>query len=97
MKRINVVYDEDFENAIILEVPDEVADAIEAVTQSFFDWIHKNPEQFHQTLPDGRTMIVAGADEFAWWINQYHATASKPAKVIMDCGKYNPQYPIAAF
>ena len=71
LKRINVVYDDEFGDVDILLVPDDIADNIGHVVWEFNQWLSlpKNRNQFVVKTINGYGIISIGTEEFLWWLN----------------------------
>ena len=99
MKRINIVYADEYDDVDILCVPDFVHDNIEAVTQNFFDWTSSTKEDGYFTQnPQGDEVLCVGTEEFIKWLNDnYIQYENQKATVIEAHTIYNPNYPSAEF
>lgn len=99
MKRINIVFEYDYEDVDIMLVPDEIADNIEAIVREFNTWLY-NPENRHRFLienADGTTVLGIGSLEFLWWLNNYRIRNDESAMIIEQHTSYCPQLPMADF
>jgi len=71
MKYINLVYEDDYEDADILLVPDEIADNIDNVMREYFRWIKipENNVRFLVKVGEGKEVLSIDTEGFLWWLN----------------------------
>ena len=71
MKYINLVYEDDYEDADVLLVPDEIADNIDDVMLEFFGWVKfpENNSRFLVKVGEGKKVLSIDTEEFLWWLN----------------------------
>lgn len=99
MKRINMVFDNEYESADILLVPDQIADEIEKVVWDFNIWL-KNPEhaqRFMITGADNKIYLNINTEDFIWWLNNIRIVDDNKAQLEQQFVPYVPAYPIAEF
>lgn len=99
LKKVNVVYELDYEDVDILYIPSDMADDIDGVAQDFFCWlgIPENRRRFLVKEDDGSEVLYIGTKEFIWWLNHIKITDGPKAKILMQHTSYDPQYPAAYF
>lgn len=98
MKKINVVFEEDYLDVDILLVPDSVAENLDAHVDAFFQWVRdsKNQEQF--LVPyNGKMVLGIATKEFLYWINTQCKSCCPKAIIIKEHTKHCPDYPTAFF
>ena len=99
MKHINIVYDDYFDDADILLVPDYVAEHIKSVVMQFNKWlvIPENHGPFLVSTENGAFCLSIDTEEFLWWLNNILITDDSKAVVVKQHTSFNPEYPIAEF
>lgn len=85
MQKINVIYEGDTEHADIISVPDSIAQKLDETVQLFFDWlkIRENHIPFLHEIRPGRMVLMIGAKEFVWWLNNSFAENQEKADLLM--------------
>ena len=98
MTKINLVYENDYDDADILLVPKDAAESIDETVQLFFDWVHM-PEQENRfkVLLHGRLVTSIGTKEFLWWLNNIYHEGKENAYLIAEHVSACPDYPFANF
>ena len=99
MKRINMIFDNEYESADILLVPDQIADEIDKVVWDFNIWL-KNSEQaqrFAVTAANNKTYLNINTEDFIWWLNNIKLVGDERAQLEQQFVPYIPAYPIAEF
>lgn len=99
MKKINVIFDDEFNDVDILLVPDDVAYNIEHVVQEFNQWLSlpDNRSRFVVEVINGYRVIGIGTEEFLWWLNNIQIKAEPKAAILEQHTKLIPNYPCAEF
>ena len=97
MTKINIVFDNLFDDADIIAVPDEIAFKIEAIGQEFLDWVPTAEDREYWEVIDGRRYVVAETDGFIKWINACYCKETEKAYVVTRNTNFCPQYKILAF
>ena len=98
MKLINLVYDDELDEADVLEVPDYIADNIEYYVMEFNGWLF-DPENRQRFLAPykGRMELAIGTEEFVWWLNCYHASEKEASTIIGQHTSLRHGLPVAYF
>ena len=97
MTKVNIVFDNAFEDVDIIAIPDEFESKIEAIGQEFLDWIpHVNDEDYW-TIIDNHKYSVAETDGFIKWLNSHYCLKSEKACVVLRNTSYCPLYKIIEF
>lgn len=99
MKKINVVYDDMFDDVDILLVPDEIADNIEYVVWEFNQWLSspENRNRFVLEVIDGYEVIGIETEAFLWWLNHLLIHTEHKAAILKQHTQLIPEYPCAEF
>ena len=99
MRRVNVVYDDDFDDVDILLVPDYVADNIERIVNEFNHWIllPENHGRFVAKVINGYEVLGIGTAEFLWWLNHVKIDIAPKASIITQHTNLVPEFPCAEF
>ena len=90
MKRINIVFDDAFDDADTLVIPDEIFSRIEEIGQEFLDWIPQAEDSDYWTMIDGRRCAVAETDGFIKWLNATYCKDLEKAFVVARNTNYEP-------
>ena len=99
MKHINIVYDDVFDDADILLVPDFIADHITAFVKQFWKWLSIPENQPGFVLPNEKGEIIFNIDteEFLWWLNNVAIDSDVKAVIVKRHTLFVPEYPTAEF
>lgn len=97
MTRINIVFDNFFDDADIIAIPDEIAFKIEAIGQEFLKWVPGATDSSYWTIIDGRKISVAETDGFIKWLNSKYCLRTEKAYVVNRNTRYCPEYKIIEF
>lgn len=99
MKRINILYDLEYEDVDILLVPDYIAHNIEGVVRDFNIWLQnpKNAQPFLRTDDKGMHYLNIETEDFLWWLNNVMITDGCKAKIEKQHVPFNHEYPVAEF
>lgn len=96
MKKINLVFDCDFDDVDILLVPDDIADNMDEVIRRFNRWLH-NPQNRQRFLVPYQGKMELGIDTgaFLWWLNTHEISNGAAATIIQQHTAFCPNYPTA--
>ena len=97
MTKINIVFDDMFEDADIIAIPDEIASQINAIGQEFLDWVLYANDSDYWTLINGQKCAVAETDGFIKWLNSYHCKELEKAYVLKRNTNYCSLYKTIEF
>lgn len=97
MIKVNIVFDNDFEDADIIAIPDEIASEIDTITQEFLDWVPRASDSDYWTIIDGRKCSVAETDGFIKWLNSCYCAKTEKAYVVARNTNYCSQYKVVDF
>ena len=99
MRRVNVVYDEVFDDVDILLVPDNIAENIEHIVNEFNHWLllPENRGRFVVKVLDGYDILEIGTMEFLWWLNHVKIDTTQKASILTQHTNLVPDYPCAEF
>ena len=99
MRYINLVYEDDYEDADILLVPDEIADNIDTVMREFFRWIKlsENNFRFKVKIGEGKEVLSIDTEGFLWWLNNVKLQGEAKATIEKQHTMMWKGYPIAEF
>lgn len=92
MVKVNVVFDEIFEDADIISVPECIAATIESLGQVFLDWIPNAKDNDYWTVIAEKKYAVAETDGFVKWLNTYYCSPNEKAYIIEQHTNYCPLY-----
>lgn len=97
MIKVNIVFDNDFEDADIIAIPDEIASEIETIGQEFLDWVPTADDCDYWTIIDGQKYLVAETDGFVKWLNSCYCSKTEKAYVVKRNTNYCSQYKVIDF
>ena len=97
MKRINIVFDDAFDDADIIVIPDDIFSRIEEIGQEFLNWVPQAEDPDYWTIIDGRRCAVAETDGFIKWLNATYCNDLENAFVAARNTNYEPSLKIIEF
>ena len=97
MTRINIVFDDVFDDVDIIAIPDEISSKIEAIGQEFLHWVPNAKENDYWTIIDGKKYSVAETEGFIKWLNSGYCSETEKAYVVEAHTNYCPIYKVVAF
>ena len=97
MTKVNIVFDDTFDDADIIMIPDEIVSDIEKIAQEFLDWIPDAEDSDYHTILNGKRCIVAETDGFIKWLNKFYCNETEKAYVVARNTDYCPEYKIIEF
>ncbi len=99
MKKVYVVFDDEFDDVDILLVPDNIADNIERVVWEFNQWLRipENRSRFVVKGVNGYGIISINTEEFLWWLNHVRIDTTQKAAILTQHTKLVSDYPRAEF
>lgn len=74
MLKINVVFEEDYNDVNIILVSKSVYDNLDVICQQFLDWIPSQTENelFVQRDEKGAEVFICETEGFVWWLNKFY-------------------------
>lgn len=97
MTKVNIVFDDIFDDADIIAVPDEISSKIEEIGQEFLFWVPTTEDSDYWMIIDGRKCLVAETDGFIKWLNSYYCKETDKAYVVARKTNYCPKYKTIEF
>lgn len=97
MTKVNIVFDNVFEDADIIAIPDEIVPQIDVIGQEFLDWVPTTTDSDYWTIVDGRKCLSVETDGFIKWVNSSYCLNIEKAYVVTRNTDYYPQYKIIEF
>ena len=97
MTKINIVFDDVFDDVDIIAIPDEIVPEIEMIRQAFLQWIPVAEDSEYRTVVNGREFLVCETEGFIKWLNIYYCAKLDKAYVVARNTNYCPQYKVVAF
>ena len=102
MKIINIVFDGDFSDVDLIEVPDYIAENIEEITQDFLDWVVQpvNRVLFTKIIHtdnEAKECLSVGTAEFIWWLRKFEIDSNDTITLLAEHVSFHPEYPSADF
>lgn len=97
MTNINIVYDDMYDDADIIAIPDFLVSAIEAIGQEFLFWIPTTDDEKYWIYIDGKKCSIAETIGFIDWLNSTYCKETEKAYIISQNTNYCPDYKIIEF
>ena len=97
MLKVNIVFDDLFDDADIIAISDQVAPIIVNIGQEFLHWVPSAEDSDYWTIINGRKCTVAETDGFIKWINSTYCKDLEKAYVIARNTNYDPTLKIIEF
>ena len=97
MTKVNIVFDDIFDDADIIAVPDELIPRIEEISQEFLFWKPSLDDKDNWLITDGKICLVKETDGFIKWLNSTYCKNIEKAYVIVRNTNYCPDYKIIEF
>lgn len=97
MINVNIVFDNIFDDADIIAVPDEIAEKIEEIEKEFLDWVHKTDDADYWITINGRKCNVVETDGFIKWLNSCYCKGIDKAYIVERNTNYNSKFKIIEF
>lgn len=97
MKKVNIVFDDIFNDADIIAIPDEIFSHIEEIGQEFLDWVPTAEDTDYWKLINGRKCAIAETDGFIKWINATYCKTLEKSYVLARNTDYDPTLKILEF
>lgn len=92
MTKINIVFDNAFDDVDIIAIPDEILPRIEAIGQEFLDWLPNAEDESYWVILNERKISVAETDGFIKWLNSCYCRRLENAYIVERNTKYCPLY-----
>ncbi len=97
MKRVNIVFDDIFDDADIIAIPDEIFSHIEEIGQNFLHWVLTTEDPDYRKIINGRKCIIVESDGFIKWINATYCNSLEKSYVLARNTDYDPTLKIIEF
>ncbi|MBR5783450.1 MAG: hypothetical protein IKY33_04430 [Clostridia bacterium] len=97
MIKVNIVFDDIFDDTDIIAIPDEIFSHIEEIGQAFLHWVPTVEDPDYWTTIDGKKCVVAETDGFIKWLNATYCKDSEKAFVVARNTNYEPNLKIIEF
>ena len=97
MTRVNIVFDDVYDDADIIAVPDEIVSNIEKIGQEFLDWKPPEDDSDYWVIIDGKKCQNVETDGFLKWLNSRYCQETEKAYVVARNTDYCPEYKIIDF
>jgi hypothetical protein len=98
MKKVIIVFEDDYNDCDIISVPDFVADQSEKFCQMFFRWLDSEDlSDEYYVFINGEKCIGAETIGLVNWLNEYICPSNEQASIIEQHIKFEYGYPIMEF
>lgn len=97
MTKVNIVFDDIFDDADIIAVPDEIIFRIKELCQMFLDWIPLENDTEYWVDINNRKCLNKETDGFIKWLNSNYCQDFEKAYVVARNTNYSPEYKIIEF
>ena len=98
MKKVIIVFEDDYKDCDIISVPDFVADQSEKFCQMFFNWLECEdlPDEYYVFI-NGKKCINAETYGLVNWLNKNICPQNEPAYIVEQHTSFTYGYPIMEF
>ena len=97
MINVNIVFDDIFDDADIIAVPNEITSRLEEIGQEFLHWVPAAEDPDYWMVINGRKCAVAETDGFIKWINARYCKDLEKVFVVERNTNYDPNLKIIEF
>jgi hypothetical protein len=97
MVKVNIVFDDIFDDADIIAIPDELFLQIEEIGQAFLHWVLTTEDPDYWKLINGRKCIIAETDGFIKWMNTTYCKDLEKCFVVARNTGYDSALKIIGF
>lgn len=97
MTNINVIFDDIFDDADIIAVPDEIVLRIKELCQNFLDWIPLVNDTEHWVEINNRRCLNKETNGFIEWLNSNYCQDFEKAYILARNTNYCPEFMIIEF
>ena len=99
MKKVNVVYEYDFNEVDIILIPDFVEEKLNEYVQKFFNWLAQSTDsRFCKITKSGYIVHLCDTEGFLYWLNTFVIDSDQDkATMLLEKVPYNPGYKMADF
>lgn len=97
MRKVNIVFDDIFDDADIVAIPDEIFSHIEEIGQEFLHWVPTAEDSDYWTIIYGRKCTVAETNGFIKWLNATYCKDLDKAFVVARNTNFEPSLKIIEF
>ena len=94
MVRINIIYDDVYDDVDIIEIPQNLLCRLDSIVRDFLEWKHKAPadDKDYWTVINGRTCSVLETEGFVKWLNITYCNGEDKAIIVKQHTDYCPTY-----
>ena len=97
MTKVNIVFDDTYNDVDIIAVPDEIASKIETISQEFLYWNPPVDDSDYWIIINGKKYLAMETDGFIKWLNSSYCQKFIKAYVVARNTRYRPEYKIIKF
>ena len=97
MTKVNIVFDNVFDDVDIVAIPDEISTKIEMIGQEFLDWVLNAKDSDYWMVIDGQKYSIAETNGFIKWLNSCYCSKIEKAYIVAQNTNYCPQYKVIEF
>lgn len=97
MIKVNIVFDDLFDDADIIAIPDKIFSRIEEIGQEFLHWVPTAEDSDCWTLVNGKRCNIAETDGFIKWINTTYCKDLEKCFVVARNTNYDSTLKIIEF
>ena len=97
-----MLFDEDYQDVDILEVPEKIAENIESIVREFNMWLCTpgNGSRFLVETASGKKVLAIGTKEFVWWLQNIkikEIDGEKTVEIVKEHTTFDDSLPTANF
>lgn len=97
MTKVNIVFDNFYDDADIIAVPDEIIKKLPELAQDYLNWIPPETDTESWVFTNGKKCLNKETVGFIKWLNQNCCANLNKAYIISQNTAYNAEYPIIEF
>lgn len=89
MISLNIVFDNAFDDADIIAIPDEIFSHMEEIGKEFLKWVMTAEDSDYWMIVDGRKCVIAETDGFIKWLNTTYCKGADKAYLVAKNTNYD--------
>lgn len=93
MTKVNLVFDDTYDDVDIIAVPDSLVVEIRRIGQEFLYWLPSAKDEEYWVETDGEKCLNAETEGFIKWLNTHYCTTTEAACIIEQHTRFCPEYP----
>ncbi len=91
MVKINILFDDSFDDVDIISIPNDIASNIEKIAQEFLDWLPFAEDDYYWAVIGGKRYNVCETEGFIKWLNSVYCKGIEKAFIVKKHTNYCPK------